>query len=141
MTDLSRGFRRQLSERARVSGLTEVLRTRSSDGKAVKSLFALADGLRGGARADGRGPLLCYSDGLLDALDGPGLGGEQSVASALAGTAHLAVDGQVAELLRLALAGPRPVEEADDITVMGVELTSSSDRNGPVSCDMLPHWT
>ncbi|OGG47048.1 MAG: 23S rRNA (adenine(2503)-C(2))-methyltransferase [Candidatus Handelsmanbacteria bacterium RIFCSPLOWO2_12_FULL_64_10] len=46
MTDLSRAFRRELAERARVSQLTEVLRTPSSDGKAVKFLFALSDGLR-----------------------------------------------------------------------------------------------
>ncbi|MSS71659.1 MAG: 23S rRNA (adenine(2503)-C(2))-methyltransferase RlmN [Candidatus Latescibacteria bacterium] len=46
MTDLSRGFRAELSERARLSHLTEVLRTRSSDGKAVKFLFALSDGLQ-----------------------------------------------------------------------------------------------
>ena len=46
MTDLARTFRRELAERARVSQLTEVLRMRSSDGKAVKSLFALSDGLR-----------------------------------------------------------------------------------------------
>ena len=46
MTDLSRKFRQELTERARVSRLTEVLRTRSADGKAVKYLFGLADGLR-----------------------------------------------------------------------------------------------
>lgn len=46
MTDLSRAFRGELSGRARISQLTEVLRARSSDGKAVKFLFALSDGLR-----------------------------------------------------------------------------------------------
>jgi len=46
MTDLSRKFRQELEACARVSQLTEVLRTPSSDGKAVKFLFALSDGLR-----------------------------------------------------------------------------------------------
>ncbi|MBI2951117.1 23S rRNA (adenine(2503)-C(2))-methyltransferase RlmN [bacterium] len=46
MTDLSRKFRQELEACARISQLTEVLRTPSSDGKAVKFLFALSDGLR-----------------------------------------------------------------------------------------------
>lgn len=63
-----------------------------------------------------------YSDGLLDALERPGFDGEGRVASALAESAHLTVDGQVAELLRLARSGPLPIEGADDVTVMGLEL-------------------
>jgi 23S rRNA (adenine2503-C2)-methyltransferase len=46
MTDLSRAFRRELAERARISRLVEVRRERSADGKAVKFLFALSDDLR-----------------------------------------------------------------------------------------------
>ena len=46
MTDLAREFRKELSERARVSELTEVSRAASADGKALKFLFSLSDGLQ-----------------------------------------------------------------------------------------------
>ena len=46
MTNLSLEFREQLSKCAHVSELSETERIRSSDGKALKILFTLSDGLR-----------------------------------------------------------------------------------------------